>query len=83
MTSDARHGYSMAFIREVKAANQEKIAVRFARLCITQNIPVSEVARRFGVSRTAVYSWFRGRFAPNEKAAAEMQKMLDAHAEGA
>lgn len=84
MTSDARKGYSLALMREVEAADQSKVAIRFAKLCIAQNIPVATVAMKFGVSRTSVYAWFRGQYTPASGHLEQMQIMLDrAQAESA
>lgn len=77
MTSDARRGYSLAFAREVEAADGTKLGVQLGRLCIEKNIPIAQVAERFKVSRTAVYAWFRGEFAPAGEHAKRIRKLLD------
>lgn len=52
--------YSTRLIEEVKQANQESAGVKLGLLCIAKNYSVREVAEYLGVSRVAVYRWFRG-----------------------
>lgn len=59
-------GYSLALLRKVKAADPKLLGVQLGRFCIDNDIPVSAVAERFGVSRAAVYCWFVGTYAPNK-----------------
>lgn len=60
-------GYSIALLRKVKAADPKHIGVQLGRFCIDNDIPVSAVAKRYGVSRAAVYCWFAGTYAPDKK----------------
>ena len=53
-------GYSIALAEEIKAADQNLIGVRLGTVCLTKDIPVSDVAEFFNVSRMTVYSWFKG-----------------------
>lgn len=59
-------GYSIALLRKVKAADPKLLGVQLGRFCIDNDIPVSTVAKKFGVSRAAVYCWFAGTYAPNK-----------------
>lgn len=69
-------GYSSDFVNEVNAADRTKLGVRLGLLCIKCNIPVTDVSEFFGVSRTAVYAWFRGNNV-DEKHVTKMQKLVD------
>lgn len=69
-------GYSALTIREVQEANPTLLGVKLAKICIDRNIPVSDVAEFFGVSRVTVYSWFRGKAVVSGKHVDKMQKLL-------
>lgn len=49
-------GYLSSFVNDVKAADQKKIGVRFALCCISNDVPVTDVAEYFGVTRMTVYA---------------------------
>lgn len=71
-------GYSTLFVQEVEAADQTLLGVQLARVCIRLQIPVREVADKFGVTRVTVYSWFRGKYAlRNPEYAALARELLD------
>jgi hypothetical protein len=53
-------GYSQQLVKANKAANQKMAGVRLGKECIKRDIPVSLLAQRLSVSRTAVYAWFKG-----------------------
>ena len=76
--SDAR-GYSYALVRENAAADQRMLGVRLGKVCITADIPASEVARHFGVARQSVYSWFVGRFQPRPELVDAINRFLAHH----
>jgi hypothetical protein len=59
-------GYSIALLRKVEAADPNQLGVQLGRFCINNDIPVTVVAERFGVSRAAVYCWFAGAYVPNK-----------------
>jgi len=60
-------GYTLAMLQKTKAASPKLIGVRLGRYCIDNDIAVSEVAKKFGVSRAAVYCWFVGAYSPHKK----------------
>jgi transcriptional regulator with XRE-family HTH domain len=70
-------GYLSSFVNDVKAADQKKIGVRLALLCISNDIPVTDVAEYFGVTRMTIYTWFRGKNNVPEKHHVKMQKLID------
>jgi hypothetical protein len=53
-------GYSQQLVKANKSANQKLLGVQLGKHCIKKDIPVAHVAQSFGVSRTAVYAWFKG-----------------------
>ena len=70
-------GYSIALAEDIKSADQKMIGVQLGRVCLTKDIPVSDVAEFFKVSRMTVYSWFKGEAKVSSKHAEKMQKLLD------
>jgi predicted transcriptional regulator len=70
-------GYSIALAEEIKAADQNLIGVRLGRVCLNKNIPVSDVADFFNVSRMTVYSWFKGESLVSSRYAEKMKTLLD------
>lgn len=53
--------YSEKFLRELQAANpQESLGVKLGLLCIENNLSAAHVAVALDVTRTTMYSWFRG-----------------------
>ena len=58
-------GYTVALVKANRKAPSHLIGVELGTACIKADIPVSEVAKRFGVSRPAVYAWFCGRSTPH------------------
>ena len=62
---------------EIKSADSQLLGVQLGRVCINKDIPVSDVASFFGVSRMTVYSWFRGKSIVSGKHAEKMKKLVD------
>jgi DNA-binding phage protein len=59
------YGYSLALVAANRLAPKNKLGVRLGKACIRANVPVTQVAKDFQVSRTAVYAWFSGRSNPS------------------
>ena len=57
-------GYAYDFVQEVMAADPANLGVKFGQECIKHRVSVAEAAKMCGVSRTAAYWWFLGRFQP-------------------
>ena len=72
------YGYSIRIIEKIESGDDSLLGVQLGKVCIANNISVSEVARSFGVTRQTVYSWFLGRSLPKGKAAASIRTFLDA-----
>lgn len=62
---------------EIKSADSQLLGVQLGRVCLNKDIPVSDVASFFGVSRMTVYSWFRGKSIVSGKHAEKMKKLVD------
>lgn len=70
-------GYSYEFVKKVRALARSSSApcgVGLGLRAIEAGISISEIARRLGVSRMAVYDWFTGKYVP----APQHQKKLNA-----
>lgn len=52
--------YSVKVAQLNAAANQDLLGVQLGRLCISNNIPVTEVCEALNVTKSAVYRWFAG-----------------------
>jgi hypothetical protein len=70
-------GYASGFINEVKASDKSKIGVQLGKVCIKRDIPVTDIAQFFDVSRVTVYSWFRGKSNVPDRHQEKMQKLID------
>lgn len=53
-------GYSTKLVESVNTGDADNVGIKLARLCISRNYSVREVAEYFGVTRMTVYRWFRG-----------------------
>jgi DNA-binding transcriptional regulator YiaG len=71
-------GYSQRFIDAVRAADQTHMGVKLARLCIKNEVSVSEIAAELEVTRATVYSWFTGQSAPRPAAVAKISHAISA-----
>jgi len=71
-------GYSLILVKANRDADSRHIGVRLGKWCIRMNIPVSEVAQQFGVSRMTVYSWFTGASRPRKDKVDQIEKLLKA-----
>ena len=76
--SDSR-GYSYALVTAINAADPKLLGVRLGRVCVKQNISVTQVAKDLGVSRQTVYWWFTGVFKPQLRFADKVLQMIEAH----
>ena len=70
-------GYSLLMADEIKSADSQLLGVQLGRVCLNKDIPVSDVASFFGVSRMTVYSWFRGKSTVSGKHAEKMKKLVE------
>jgi hypothetical protein len=54
-------GYTTRFKRTVESADQTKLGVQLAKVCIQNDIPAIDVAEFMGVTKMTVYHWFKGK----------------------
>lgn len=69
-------GYTVALVKANRKAPAHSIGVQLGTACIRADVPVSEVARQFGVSRPAVYAWFCGRSTPHPSLQGAIEKYI-------
>lgn len=70
-------GYLSRLIEINKYAPKSHPGVQLGRVCIAQNIPVSDVAEYFGVCRMTIYKWFKGQEYPRKKHVAKIEEIID------
>ncbi len=70
------YGYSLRLAELNRSADQQSLGVRLGRVCISENIPVSNVAKRLGVSRQTIYNWFSGASVPQGGSVALVEAYL-------
>jgi len=61
---------------EIVSSNSTSLGVSLGKLCVTKNIPVADVAEFFGISRQAVYLWFRGQISPSKRHTEKLEKLI-------
>ena len=69
-------GYSTLFFHKVTEADPDLPVTQFAVACLDRNLPITEVARRFSVTRATVYNWFTGKSTPRKHQQEMMQALL-------
>ena len=70
-------GYASKIIKANLEADAESPGVALGRFCIAKEIPVSDVAEYFEVSRMTIYKWFVGEWSPRRVNAEKIWLMLE------
>lgn len=70
------YGYSLRLIERNREADEQHLGVRLGKVCIERQIPVSEVATKFNVTRQTVYNWFSGTVSPADTLTADIETFL-------
>lgn len=65
--SKAKRGYAQAYVKHVEAMTGDGLVVRLAKACVRSEVPISEIAKRLGVSRYTVYLWIAGQHTPHHR----------------
>ena len=52
--------YSDGFILGLDRADETKVGVQLAKVCLKANLPIKYVAKGLAVSRMTLHTWFRG-----------------------
>jgi len=63
---DAR-GYSLKLVDAIRGGDPSDPIVRLGKYCIEHQVPVSDLATYFEVTRATIYNWFFGRMKPRQK----------------
>jgi DNA-binding transcriptional regulator YiaG len=69
-------GYSLRIVELNRSADEELLGVALGRACIRNNMPVSVLAARLGVSRQTVYNWFVGTSKPSSNTKNKIEALL-------
>jgi predicted transcriptional regulator len=69
-------GYSITLAERIKSA-KKTVGGALGMLAVQKDISVAAIADALGVSRTCVYDWFTGRYAPAPDKLKRLQKLLD------
>lgn len=69
-------GYSSRLIEINKDAPTTHPGVVLGRLCIAQDISVSDAAQFFNVSRMTIYKWFKGQEMPRKKQIEKIEEVI-------
>jgi hypothetical protein len=72
-----RRGYSLRVIRANEQADPSNIGVVLGKICIRQEIPVSDVASYFKVSPMTIYNWFSGASRPQKRLHDSIQQIIE------
>lgn len=70
-------GYSLRLVKANQAADPENIGVKLGRYCIANDIPVTTIAVKLGVTRMTIYNWFTGVGVPNKDKVRKIEKLLN------
>jgi predicted transcriptional regulator len=70
-------GYSLLTVEEIRRADQKLLGVQLAQICLRDDIPVTDVADFFKVSRMTVYKWFKGKAVVSGKHVDRMKKLIE------
>jgi len=63
---DAR-GYSLKLVEAIRGGDPSDPIIRLGKYCINHQVPVSDLAAYFEVTRATIYNWFFGRMRPRRK----------------
>ncbi len=69
-------GYSQGLVEANRKASRSHPGVALGRMCIKAKVPVMEVAEHFGLSRQAIYSWFKGVSSPRPDLVKQIEKYM-------
>jgi predicted transcriptional regulator len=70
-------GYSTLTVQEIMEANASLLGVQLGQICVQRDIPVTDVAEFFSVSRVTIYKWFTGKAVVSGKHVEKIKKLLE------
>jgi len=54
--------YSDKFLLGLKTADEERVGIQLAKICVQSKFPALYIAHHFEVTRMTIYKWFRGSY---------------------
>jgi hypothetical protein len=70
-------GYDTLFVQRVKATEHADPTLRaFVKACLRKQVPITELAGMFEVSRSSVYNWMTGQTVPHPRHLRLMKEAL-------
>lgn len=69
-------GYTTRVVKANLAADSSSLGVMLGRFCIGKDLPVSDVAKIFGVSRMTIYKWFVGEWIPRSRHTKKIEETI-------
>lgn len=67
--------YSDKFLLGLKTADEERVGIQLAKICVQAKFPALYIANHFEVTRMTIYKWFRGSYI-SEKTVLEFNDLL-------
>jgi hypothetical protein len=74
--------YSQSFLETLNTMDPNNLGVQLAKLCVKANLPTLYVARKIGVSRFTIHSWFRGQDIGRKVNASRVEDFIEQLKEG-
>jgi len=74
--------YSQSFLETLNTMGPNNLGVQLAKLCVKANLPTLYVARKIGVSRFTIHSWFRGQDIGRKINASRVEDFIEQLKEG-
>ena len=70
------YGYTTRIDSLNQKADQSLLGVRLGRVCIENDVSVTEMASQLGVSRQTIYNWFVGFHEPNNEITVYIEALI-------
>jgi predicted transcriptional regulator len=70
-------GYSLLTVDAIQSADGRLLGVQLGKICVKNDIPVTDVAEFFNVSRMTVYNWFKGKAVVSGEHVERMKKLIE------
>lgn len=74
-------GYSKRVVDANSKSTSDSLGIRLGRHCIKNDIAVSYIAAKIGVSRMTIYNWFVGKSEPRDRYRLPIERLLKQHVE--
>jgi len=77
MSETTSRGYNTKTIHQLSLVSSDSLGVKLGKVCVAKNIPVTDVAEFFGVSRQAIYMWFKGKASPRKDLREKVERLVE------